>query len=140
MVQSGAGRVSTVVSFLNISVSGRYLYELGNDIAIICSGREGQFSLEDTVCAGMLVNIITKTKGDFLALNDAGRSAVQLYRHYTDSLLDMLQESDHGKYLTSSGFAEDLPFCCQVDRFNEVLSYQDGRVVKGAVPIDTPAL
>ena len=109
--------------------------ELDQDLAILCSGREGHFSLEDTVCAGMLVSIIGQARGDSPELNDAARSAFELYQKYEDCLWEMLQESDHGKYLVSIGFEKDLEFCAQADLFSDILVYKDGRVIKGTATV-----
>ncbi|HLG29900.1 MAG TPA: 2-phosphosulfolactate phosphatase, partial [Candidatus Brocadiales bacterium] len=43
-------------SFLNIHFVVNYLTALNDDLIIALSGREGDFSIEDAVCAGMLID------------------------------------------------------------------------------------
>ena len=130
MVKSRAGKRSVVVSFLNMTSSARWLAQQGLDTAVLCSGREGQFSLEDTVCAGMFIRKVQEVVPGALELNDAARMAVMLYERHAADILAMLQSSDHGRYLISIGFAEDITYCAQVDCYDTVLEYGEGRVVR----------
>lgn len=139
MAKTGPCRDSLVVCFLNLSAAGRYLAGQGQDTVILCSGREDQFSLEDTVCAGMLTDQISRSRPEPPDLNDAARAARETYRHYAGSLSRMLEESDHGRYLASIGFAEDLAYCSQVDIYDEILVIRDGRVIPGGAPGNTAA-
>ncbi|GAG40811.1 unnamed protein product, partial [marine sediment metagenome] len=43
-------------SFLNLQAVCDYCTNYQGDILIICAGRESKFSLEDTACAGMIIN------------------------------------------------------------------------------------
>jgi 2-phosphosulfolactate phosphatase len=130
MVKSKAGKRSLVVSFLNITSSARWMAQADQDLMVLCSGREGQFSLEDTVCAGMLIKKIQTFASVAWELNDAARTAVLLYEHHSQDILGMLKSSDHGRYLVSIGFEKDIDYCAQVDLYDEVLEYSDGRVTK----------
>ena len=51
------------VALLNLKAAAKTAAE-AEDVAVICAGREDQFSLEDAICAGQLVRRITKFWGD----------------------------------------------------------------------------
>ncbi|MEK9139300.1 MAG: 2-phosphosulfolactate phosphatase, partial [Bacteroidota bacterium] len=48
---------------------------------------------------------------------------------HSRSLLKMIKNSEHGKYLASIGFADDLPVCAGVDTI-PVLPQLVGNVIK----------
>lgn len=127
MVRSAKSLSTAIVSFLNISAVATWFARQGKDIVIICSGRENQFSLEDTVCAGMLVDKISQQVSG-VALNDAARMACILNKRYEHSLEEMLRESDHGQYLETVGFSDDIPFCAQIDTLTSVPLLREGRI------------
>ena len=93
----------------------RFLKSLGQDFIVLCAGNNGMFSIEDSVCAGMLLQKLATDDEVDLVLSDAAIAVTMLYKGYSRSLLKMVKNSEHGKYLTSIGFADDLPVCAGID-------------------------
>jgi 2-phosphosulfolactate phosphatase len=106
-------------SFPNLEISAKYLLSLGTDIEIVCSGNNGMFSIEDTVCAGMLINEISKLSGE-ITLNDGGNAAFILAKQYSKKVLKMLQECDHGKVLAENGFGDDLKYAAKLNSIDVI--------------------
>ena len=120
IMKSKFARNCVILGFVNMSRVAQFLDTLNEDFIIVCAGREGEFSLEDTVCAGMLINILTSAKGHkgHYTLTDSSLGASKLYSAYKKDLLKMMHESEHGKYLASIGFEDDLVECSKVDAHN----------------------
>ncbi len=118
-----------ICGFVNIALVTEFMKELRQDFIIVCAGNNGMFSLEDSVCAGMLVHKLSEDDGVELLLSDAAIAATMLYRGHSRSLLKMIKNSEHGKYLASIGFADDLPVCAGVDTI-PVLPQLVGNVIK----------
>lgn len=116
-------------SFLNISAVAKHLITLNTDVEIVCAGRNNYFSIEDSVCAGMLISKISKVKTDSY-LNDSGAAVLTLYEKYGDNLLKMMRESDHGRILLENGFDSDLEYCSSIDILDVVPSYASGVMKK----------
>jgi 2-phosphosulfolactate phosphatase len=57
-----SGREILAGSFLNIGAIARRCLEWNRDLFIFPSGNEGDFSLEDTLCGGMLIDLIAKER------------------------------------------------------------------------------
>lgn len=104
-----------IVSFANITRSAEYLKKLRKDFVIVCAGKLGEFSLEDTVCAGMLIESVTKGSREKYHLSDSAIAAMKLYSVYKNNLLGLFHESEHGKFLLGLGFGDDLEACSKVD-------------------------
>jgi 2-phosphosulfolactate phosphatase len=107
-----------VGSFVNLSAVVGALISLPDleetGLVIICSGREDDFSLEDSVCAGMLLTKL-KEKLPNLELTDSARTVLSDYESFGNDIFGTLMLSDHGKYLASIGFADDIKTASMID-------------------------
>ena len=121
----GAQRI-VIGSFLNLQAVCNYCTNYKGDIFIICAGREGRFSLEDTACAGMLVDSFKNAFSRTYQESDASLTAWILYKKFGNNILEILRKSQHGRYLKSVGLEKDLKFCSQLDFFHIVPILRDG--------------
>jgi 2-phosphosulfolactate phosphatase len=116
LMKSKFARNCVVLGFANMSRVEEYVTQLNEDFIILCAGKQGEFSLEDTVCAGMLIANLTKDNTlVHYELTDSAVGASKLYSVYKKDLLKMMQESEHGKFLIENGYGDDLPECAKVD-------------------------
>lgn len=115
-------------AFVNISATMKKILEIGEDVAIICAGNKGGFSLEDALCGGMLVDKLGSLGGPVELDNDATHVAQALYHRHKEDLQGALRQSDHGKYLFSLGFDKDIEFCAQEDTLSICPVWQSGRL------------
>jgi 2-phosphosulfolactate phosphatase len=121
-----SGKKVLVGSFLNITAVAERCFELNQDLFIYLSGDEGNFSLEDTVCGGMLIDRIIKKGGKSFLLTDASRSAHILFQKFEANIEESFHLSQHGGNLVDRGFEEDLAYCAQVDTTNIVPVFKEG--------------
>ena len=121
-----SGKEILVGSFLNIGAAARRCIESGRDLLIFPSGDKGDFSLEDTICGGMLVELITRKRKKSISLTDASYSAQTLYQGFKDNLLGAFQLSHHGKELIIRGFEDDLLYCARIDMTDIVPEFKAG--------------
>ncbi len=117
-----------VCSFFNVSAVAEKLTSLGEDVQILCAGSGGMFSLEDTVCAGMLIKTLEE-KNACLEFTDSARASVILFEAFSEDILGMLRNSEHGKELVEAGFEEDLELIAQINSI-PIVPYFDSDSVK----------
>lgn len=132
MHRSRYARNLAIGSFVNVFAIVDYIKEINNDFLIICSGKAGSmstFSLEDAVCAGMVLHKLQEEKSLQVDLSDSARASLLLYRNFGKSILKMLKTCDHGQYLTEIGFADDLKICGSLNSV-PVLPVLSGTVIK----------
>lgn len=121
----GAHRI-IIGSFLNLQAVCDYCTNYKGDVLITCAGSKGRISLEDTACAGMMVNSLRDVfPGDHQEV-DANLIAQLLYVKFGNNILEILGKSQDGRYLESIGLGEDLKFCSQLDLFHIVPIFKDG--------------
>lgn len=120
-------------AFVNITATAErvasILHENPNQsLLIACSGREGAYCEEDTVGAGMLLQILSKHL-EKLEFSDTARAALHVVHGAEKNLEKMLFHSWWGRHLSSLGLDEDISFCAQKD-ITRVVPKLDGGIIK----------
>ena len=118
--------------FLNLQSVIDYLKRMTGKIAIACSGREGNFCLEDAVFAGACAYALKCYAEDIgcdFQLTDAAEAARILYHEYRHDLIGMLKNCYHGKNLANIGLEADLEFCAQTNIIDSVPRQIDNQIV-----------
>lgn len=121
----GADRV-LAASFMNLSAVAAAL-EGVSSLAVICSGRENRFALDDALCAGMLIAALDPGEDEEMVLNDAARVALDLAAKYSVDA-DFLRTTSAGKALIDAGLGDDLSLCASVDRHDLVPEMRERRI------------
>jgi 2-phosphosulfolactate phosphatase len=132
MHKSRYARNLAIGAFVNVSAVVEFMKEVKGDFLIICAGRvnaTANFSLEDAVCAGMMIRRLQEETSIELELTDSARASLLLYGRLGRSILKMLKMSEHGQYLTEIGFGDDLKVCAAVDTV-PALPVLSGTVIK----------
>lgn len=112
------GGAILVASFLNLGAVTRRLAADERSTAVVCSGREGRFGLDDAGCAGALIRGM-ESAGVQLELNDGGHAA-RVLADPKRPVKRTLEESAAGQHLIGLGRQEDVAFCARVDRTDGV--------------------
>ncbi|GAB6158061.1 2-phosphosulfolactate phosphatase family protein [Desulfotomaculum varum] len=162
LAAEGSGQV-IIGSLLNVAAVARALVAAGRDVVLVCAGTRGQFSLEDTLAAGMVTRQLLKllpageattcapppaaaeAAGLYaeerplftdrpLVLTDAAVAALRLAEYYGANPLQALYDSLHGQKLVQLGLAADLAYCAQVDLLEVVPVYRQGKITLAGGP------
>lgn len=124
---SSANKV-LVAGFVNISAVVDYIMLEGRNLVIVCAGTNNRFSLEDGLLAGMMIQMIRERCQVFL--DDMGNLLSKFSIDDSDQLLSRIIECSHAKKLVSEGFHDDVISCLQIDTFDIVPVYIEGKITK----------
>ena len=121
-------------AFVNMTATAErvasILHENPNQsLLIACSGREGAYCEEDTVGAGMLLQILSRNL-EKLEFSDTARAALHVAHGAEKNLEKMLFHSWWGRHLSSLGLDEDISFCAQKDITRVVPKLDDGGIIR----------
>ena len=114
-------------SFLNIDAVAKELLASNEDVDIICSGNNGGFSLEDSVCAGRLIAEIAAQRKD-VTVSDSSLAALALHRAFGTDTNRLLNECEHGKLLKENGFSDDLIYCARLNTTDIIPVVKSGTI------------
>ena len=120
--------IASYVNFTAVLALMKVAASSNTDIAIICAGEEGSFTLEDAACAGRYVRAIPKRAT--VEMNDAASASVLIEKKYGDNIAKVFKESTHGKALEEAGFGADLAAAAEVDAYPVVPIYQERQITK----------
>ncbi len=121
-----------ISSFNNLSAVAKHLIELNENVEILCAGNNNLFSLEDSVCSGMLINKMVKMNSK-TELSDSSLAALAMYEKFGANIYEMLKNTEHGKKLIANGFEGDIEYCSRCDITNNI-PYFKLNVLKLLVP------
>ena len=122
---AGAKRV-LAASFFNLTAVVNAVADDG-EVVIICAGKEGRFSLDDTVCAGHILRGVLDRASGVVTLNDGAAAAANLAVVHEVSG-DLLAGTAAGQALVDVGLGSDLALCAEADR-HQIVPMMYDRVI-----------
>ncbi len=132
IVKAKSAKALVICGFMNISIVKEFILKPENleyNLSIICAGKDNRFSLEDTLCAGLLVDkLLTDKKGQAFTLSDSALAARILYEKFRGNELAALRESEHGRYLTQLGFGKDIEIAARIDTSQALPIMEDSMI------------
>lgn len=99
-----------IASFVNLNAVSAWLIQQQKNIVILCSGWKNSFSLEDTLCAGALVEVL-ENSGYYSSVCDASASSLVLWQAAKDKLPQVVKKASHYQRLVGLGLLDDLEHC-----------------------------
>jgi 2-phosphosulfolactate phosphatase len=120
-----------VGGLVNASAVVSYAKAAARDVVIVCAGWKNRVALEDTLCAGLLLDKLWdgRLPGNVF---DAAHIAATQYHHDRDQLAETIGRCNHAKRLKALGLAADIPVCTAIDSIPVVPVLRAGRIVNGA--------
>ncbi|TGE16223.1 2-phosphosulfolactate phosphatase [Hymenobacter elongatus] len=114
-------------AFLNLEAVADFVRQQGKDVVIVCAGWKGRFNLEDTIFGGALAE---RLQADFDTTgSDATLAASQLWQQAKPDLAAYLLQSAHVRRLNGLEAHQDMAFCVQLDTYDLLPIWRDGRLV-----------
>lgn len=128
ILKCAASSLTLVCGFVNLSVIVDTVKKFDRDVAIVCAGKQGNFSLEDTFCGGAVIDRMLA--GDRYDIsNDAAQVAHMLYKNQSESIEAVLNQADHARYLIGLGFGGDIITAATVDSIGVVPVLSGNKIV-----------
>ena len=104
---------------INRYAAVNYLLEAQPEtVWLVGSGWQGDYSVEDSACAGAIAqSILQQSDASLIDLlgNDETIGAIALYEQWKDNLLTVFRQCSHGQRLLKLDGDEDLNYCSQTD-------------------------
>lgn len=112
-------------AMINARAVAQKIIELGEDVVFVNAGTYGQFSMDDFICAGYMINcILESTKAE---LTDVAFTANYVYEN-NKNILSFIKNARHYNVIKSLGLDEDLAYCMKKDIISIVPEFKDGEI------------
>lgn len=110
-------------AFVNGAAVIRWLTQTVDDrLYVVCAGTRGRFSLDDALCAGMLLTRFLKDRplersgdGASEGVSDAAKAAMALYHQFGADLHTHVASCRHGRVLHALGMEADVRYAVRLD-------------------------
>lgn len=120
-----------VAALVNLSAAVAWAHAGGRDVTVLCAGDRGRVSLEDKVCAGLLIDGLLGHEPGAL-LTDAARDALDVGRGYGKAVGRLAQDSSWARHLALSGRGADVAACLALDTSAVVPVWNVDKVIVGS--------
>lgn len=121
--------IVVVGSLLNVDALSEWLLKQNKNVLCLCSGWQGKFNLEDTICAGAISDFLLSS-GKFTANEDSSIAAKYLFQSASKNYLGFLKSSSHRRRLKNLNLNEDIKYCLTPNQTEVIPVLKDGKLVK----------
>ena len=118
MIRAAEAEQAWIAAFGNYSAVCEQLRNDNRPTHILCSGTDGEVTLDDTILAGGLVDFLCDVAN--VRLNDSARLAWDSFENHGGMLREALDLSLGGAVLRQLGYDEDIRVAAEVDCFTFV--------------------
>ena len=102
----------------------------GRRIGILCAGRLERPAVDDTLCAGLIIEKLCNFVPHHV-MSDGAYIALKMWENSGGSFEHNVRSAVHAKFLEKIGFSRDISYCCEQDKtayapeVKEVLNFCD---------------
>lgn len=109
------GEKLLIGGFLNGEYCMKQALALKRDIALLAVGYQNEFSLEDGLASGFLIDMLKKHYHDSIEINDFGIAMFGMYKYYEGNLKTIIKSTQTAKKLIQLGHGHDVEFSSQMN-------------------------
>lgn len=113
----------------NLDALCDWLIAQDKNVLCLCSGWQDKFNLEDTICAGAIMEQLVNT-GKYTSDEDSSIAAKYLYLSAKDNYMGYLKSSSHRRRLKNLNLNEDIKYCLTPNQTDVIPILKDGKLVK----------
>lgn len=126
-IRGSIGASSILIgSVLNARAVAEKLLKLKDDVVIVNAGTYGQFSIDDFICSGYIINCLKEMTA--VELSDVAITANYVYENNSD-IKSFAKFAKHYKRIMELNLQEDFEYCCKKDTIKIVPEFVDGEII-----------
>ena len=127
LTKSNSAKRIIIAALINAKAVADKLLEINEDVVIINAGTNGNFSMDDYICSGYIINEMLKVDNN-IELTDISKTANMIYENNSD-IISYVKEATHYSVMKSLELDNDIEYCMKKSIVNNVPEYKDGKIV-----------
>ncbi len=127
LTKSNSAKRIIIAAMINAKAVADKLLEINEDVVIINAGTNGNFSMDDYICSGYIINEMLKVDNN-IELTDISKTANMIYENNRD-IISYVKEATHYSVMKSLELDNDIEYCMKKSIVNNVPEYKDGKIV-----------
>jgi len=124
----GAGIIA-IGAFLNITALTKWILEHDMDVVLFCAGWKNRFSLEDTLGAGAIAELLIES-GSISTICDSTHAAIDLWTMAKKDPWEYIQKAAQRSRLREKGLDDCIEFCLKPDYTKKIPYFKNGILVE----------
>lgn len=124
LTKSNSAERVLIAAMINAQAVAEKLLEIDEDVVIINAGTNGNFSMDDYICSGYIINEMLK-KNSKIELTDIAKTANMIYKGNSD-IISYVKEATHYSVMKSLELDDDIEYCIKKSIVDNVPEYKDG--------------
>lgn len=104
-------------AIINAKAVALELKKINKDVVFVNAGTNGEFSMDDFICAGYMISLLCEDSSN--DLSDIAKTAKYIYEN-NNNLIDYIKGARHYNVLKTLNLIDDLEYCCKKDILNVV--------------------
>lgn len=113
---------------VNYSKTKNYLTTINKNILLVCSGWQGNLSIEDTIMAGKLTEDLMRF-GKFKFVTDAPNHAVMVFKEAKYNFFDFVMDYSVRFRNKISELSQDIRYCLKEDVAPVLPVFENGKII-----------
>lgn len=113
-------------AMVNAKATAKKILEINKDVVIVNAGTYGEFSIDDFLCSGYIIDCVLE--GLQSELSDIAITSHYIYKNNED-IYSFIKYASHYKRITELGLEADLEYCCRKDIIDIVPEYINGTII-----------
>lgn len=127
LTKSTSAKRILIAAMINARAVAKKLIEINEDVMIINAGTNGNFSMDDYICSGYIINeMLNHDKG--LELTDIAKTASIIYEG-NSNILSYVKEATHYSVMKSLNLDCDIEYCIKKSIINIVPEYKNNSII-----------
>jgi 2-phosphosulfolactate phosphatase len=127
LTKSTSAKRILIAAMINAKAVAKKLIDINEDVVIINAGTNGNFSMDDYICSGYIINeMLTVNKN--LDLTDIGKTANMIYEKNTD-IISYVKEARHYSAMRSLKLDDDIEYCTKKNIMDIVPEYIEKKII-----------
>ena len=121
--------IDAVIDFLGQDISDNLDQGKDTKVNFMCAGTDGNFSYEDTLCAGAFISKMHEMHNN-IKITDTAHAALTLYESNKSDLAGFIKTTRHAKKLKELEHEKDIDFALEFNKFKIVPLIKDQSIIK----------
>lgn len=126
LTKSVSAKRILIGAMINARAIAQKLMEINEDIVIINAGTNGNFSMDDYICSGYIINEML-SYDENLELTDIARTANIIYEA-NQGIMSYVRQATHYSVMKSLKLDEDIKYCTKKSVIDIVPEYKDKKI------------
>jgi len=115
-----------IAAMINAKAVAKKLVKINEDVVIVNAGTDGNFSMDDYICSGYIINEVLANDIN-LELTDIAKTANMIYEKNPD-VINYIKEASHYLFMKSLKLDDDIEYCIKKGIIDIVPEYRNKKI------------